>query len=80
MRTVKLPSGETVPALGQGTWYMHRLPCKVRASCRKLLLDYVTTSTPTERAVGPQLRCTPRRATTSGHASSQAGGSYGPGR
>ena len=22
MRTVTLPGGETVPALGQGTWYM----------------------------------------------------------
>lgn len=41
MRTVRLPTGETVPALGQGTWYMGegRRPASEEAAALRLGLD-----------------------------------------
>ena len=41
MRTVVLPGGETVPALGQGTWYMgdRRALAKTEADALRLGID-----------------------------------------
>jgi diketogulonate reductase-like aldo/keto reductase len=38
MRTVTLPGGETVPALGQGTWYMGERKTAARAEADALRL------------------------------------------
>ena len=41
MRTVQLPGGETVPALGQGTWYMgeRRTEAQTEAAALRLGID-----------------------------------------
>jgi diketogulonate reductase-like aldo/keto reductase len=39
VRTIKLPSGDVVPALGQGTWHMAKHPQRRQQEIRRCGLD-----------------------------------------